>query len=81
MINIGGEIQERLALYIMKNTKIKVNILCLGAAIGFFTGTQAPVNTFFDKNYMGWLLRVIYNPRVFLIRILKSFSLIFLFFK
>ena len=81
LINIGGEIQEQLALYIMKNTKIKVNIFCLGAAIGFFTGSQAPVNHFFDKYYMGWSLRVIYNPRVFLPRILKSISLIFLFFK
>jgi len=81
LINIGGEIQEQLALYIMKNTKIKVNIFCLGAAIGFYTGSQAPVNFFFDKYYMGWLLRVLYNPREFFIRVLKSFSLILLFFK
>jgi UDP-N-acetyl-D-mannosaminuronic acid transferase (WecB/TagA/CpsF family) len=81
LINIGGEIQERLALYISKNIKFKVNIFCLGAAIGFYTGTQAPINSFVDKYYMGWLLRVIYNPRLFLIRVLKSTSLILLFFK
>ena len=75
LINIGGEIQEQLALYIMENTKIKVNMFCLGAAIGFFSGSQAPINYLFDKYYMGWLLRVIYNPRVFLLRILKSISL------
>lgn len=81
LINIGGEIQEKLALYIFKNTKIKVNIFCLGAAIGFFTGSQAPINSSTDKYYLGWLVRVIYNPKVFFIRVLKSFSLISLFIK
>jgi UDP-N-acetyl-D-mannosaminuronic acid transferase (WecB/TagA/CpsF family) len=81
LINIGGEIQERLALYISKNTKIRINIFCLGAAIGFYTGTQAPINNFFDKYYLGWLVRVLHNPKIYFIRVLKSVSLILLFFK
>lgn len=81
LINIGGEIQERLALYISKNTKIKVNIFCLGAALGFLTGTQAPINSFHDKYFLGWIIRVFHDPKVFFLRILKSLSLISLFFK
>jgi|688.fasta_scaffold284832_2 N-acetylglucosaminyldiphosphoundecaprenol N-acetyl-beta-D-mannosaminyltransferase len=81
LINIGGEAQESLAFNILKNTKIRVKIFCLGAAIGFLTGAQAPINDFFDKYYMGWLLRVIYNPKVFFLRVLKSVQLIFLFIK
>lgn len=81
LINLGGEIQEKLALYISKNTEIRVNIFCLGAAIGFYTGSQAPINIFFDKYYMGWFLRLLYKPNLFFMRILKSISLILLFFK
>lgn len=47
--------------------------LCLGGAIDFINGLQAPINTFTDKIYMGWLMRVIYNPKIFFVRVLKSF--------
>jgi UDP-N-acetyl-D-mannosaminuronic acid transferase (WecB/TagA/CpsF family) len=71
LINIGGGTQEKLAFFINKNSKNNQIIFCLGAAIGFFTGQQAPINTFFDKIYLGWLLRVLFNPVVFIPRVLK----------
>ena len=80
LINIGGGTQEKLAFFINKNSKNNQIIFCLGAAIGFFTGQQAPINTFFDKIYMGWLIRVLFNPAVFIPRVLKSFYLLKLFF-
>ena len=49
MINLGGGIQEILAIYINKNTKFKLSIMCTGAAIAFLTGEQAPINKYVDS--------------------------------
>ena len=46
----------------IKNLKYKPIILCTGAALSFFTGMQAPINRFIDNFYLGWLLRIIFNP-------------------
>jgi UDP-N-acetyl-D-mannosaminuronic acid transferase (WecB/TagA/CpsF family) len=80
LLNIGGGTQEKLALFINQNTKNNQIIFCLGAAIGFYTGQQAPINIFFDKFFSGWLIRVLYNPLIFIPRVLKSIYLIKLFF-
>ena len=76
LINLGGGIQESLALYIKNNIKQKISILCTGAAIGFLTKRQAPINDIVDKLYLGWLIRTLYNPRKFFFRTLKSLFLI-----
>ena len=65
IVNIGGGVQEVLGLYIKKNLKVKTSILCTGAAISFFTKDQAPINNFIDKYYLGWLIRLIFNPIIF----------------
>ena len=80
VINIGGGTQEPLAIYIRNNTKFKISIMCTGAAIAFMTGEQAPINKIVDKIYLGWLLRIVWNPRLYLGRILKSFKIIKFFF-
>ena len=80
IINIGGGSQEPLAIYINKNIKYKVSIMCTGAALAFMTGEQAPINKFIDKVYLGWLTRIIWNPKLYLGRILKSFKIIKFFF-
>ncbi len=76
MINIGGGIQEILATFIRKNIKNKTTILCTGAAIAFLTGQQANIPKIIDKIYLGWLFRIIFSPRLYLLRYLKSFKLI-----
>jgi len=65
MTNIGGGTQEVLGFYLKKKIKFKSTILCTGGAISFFTGDQAPINNFIDKIYLGWLVRLIFNPLVF----------------
>lgn len=80
IINIGGETQEILAQFIYNKINFKTSIICTGAAIGFLTGTQAPINTFIDKIYLGWLIRILHDPKKFFIRTIKSFNLIKLFF-
>jgi N-acetylglucosaminyldiphosphoundecaprenol N-acetyl-beta-D-mannosaminyltransferase len=76
LLNIGGGTQEILGLYLKDNINFKCTIMCTGAAISFFTGDQAPINVFFDKIYLGWLIRIIFNPIVFLPRYLKTLKLI-----
>tara|TARA_B100000965_G_scaffold34202_2_gene25251 strand:+ start:561 stop:1292 length:732 start_codon:yes stop_codon:yes gene_type:complete len=76
LTNIGGGTQEILGLYIKKNLKFKTTILCTGGAISFFTGDQAPINNFIDKFYLGWFIRLIFNPLVFLKRYLFGLRLI-----
>ena len=78
IINLGGGTQERLGSYIKNNINFKPAIICSGAAISFFTKQQAPINIFFDKIYLGWLIRIIFKPSIFLPRYLSAFKLIFL---
>ncbi len=65
LTNIGGGKQEILGLYLKKNLKIKTTILCTGAAISFFTKDQAPINRLIDRFYLGWFVRLIFNPFIF----------------
>jgi UDP-N-acetyl-D-mannosaminuronic acid transferase (WecB/TagA/CpsF family) len=76
IINIGGLKQEPLALFIKNTIKFKCRIFCLGGAIDFITGLQAPINKFIDKIYLGWLLRIIFKPNIFLGRVLRSLNLL-----
>ena len=76
IINIGGEIQEMLGLFIKKNINFKSSIICTGAAIAFLTKRQAPINDTLDKFYLGWLIRTLHNPRKFFFRTIKSLYLI-----
>ena len=63
--NLGGGTQEILGLYIKKNIKFKTTIICTGGAISYFTGEQAPINKFIDNLYLGWLIRIIFSPKIF----------------
>ena len=76
LINIGGGTQEILGSYIKNQISFKTRIFCTGAAISFFTGDQAPINDFIEKFYLGWLIRIIFNPSNFFIRYLLAFKLI-----
>ena len=80
IMNIGGGTQEPLAIYIRNNLDFKTSIMCTGAAIAFMTGEQAPINKFIDKFYLGWLMRIVWSPKLYLGRILKSFKIIKFFF-
>ena len=76
MTNIGGGVQEILGLYLKKKLNFKVTIICSGGAISFFTGDQAPINSLIDRIYLGWLVRLIFNPLIFFRRYLIALKLI-----
>ena len=75
ILNLGGGVQEILGLYLKKNLKKKTKIICTGAAISFFTKDQAPINQIFDRFFLGWLIRILFKPGVYLPRYLKAFKL------
>ena len=77
IVNLGGGIQEPLGYFIKINLKKKDTvIICTGAAISFLTKVQAPINVFYDKYYLGWLIRLIHKPKNYFPRIIQSFNLV-----
>ena len=76
LINIGGGTQEILGLYLKQKLNFKCKIICTGAAISFFTKDQAPINDFIDKLYLGWFVRLIYNPFSFSKRLFYALKLV-----
>lgn len=80
LINIGGGIQEPLGLFIKNNLSYKTAIICTGAAIAFQTGSQAKIPNWVDTIYLGWFARIIQNPRLFFMRFLKAFRLVYVFY-
>ena len=78
MINLGGGTQEVLGNYLKKKLNYKPSIICTGAAISYFTKQQAPLTNFLDNIFLGWLVRIIFNPIIFLPRYLLAFKLFFL---
>ena len=75
MINLGGNVQEVLGYYLKKKLGFKPIIICSGAAISYFTKQQAPINDFLDAIYLGWLIRIVFSPKIFLLRYLRAFKL------
>ena len=78
IINIGGGIQELLGLYLKKNLNYKLTIICTGGALMFLTGDQAPISVSLDRFYLGWFVRILYNPKTFLARYIKAFKLFYI---
>ncbi|WP_333599026.1 WecB/TagA/CpsF family glycosyltransferase [Flavobacterium sp.] len=75
-INIGGGTQEKLGLFLKNNLSYSPAILCTGAALAFKTGRQANVPVWADYIYMGWLMRCLSNPKVFVPRYFSGFKLL-----
>ena len=81
LINIGGGIQEPLGLYLKKNLSYRPSIICVGAAIAFFSGIQARYPLWVDKCMLGWLSRCLHAPAKFVPRYLGALRLIPVMFK
>jgi UDP-N-acetyl-D-mannosaminuronic acid transferase (WecB/TagA/CpsF family) len=81
VIGIGGGVQEKLGLFLKENLRARLAIHCIGAALAFLTGDQPPIPTWADRFYLGWLLRLLRQPRIFGPRYLSAFKLPFLIFR
>ncbi len=75
VIGIGGGVQEKLGLFLKENLRARPAIHCIGAALAFLTGDQKPIPMWADRFYLGWLLRLLRQPRVFGPRYLNALKL------
>jgi exopolysaccharide biosynthesis WecB/TagA/CpsF family protein len=81
IIAIGSGAQEKLGHYLRENVSYRPAIHCIGAALGFVTGDQIPIPDWADRFYLGWLLRLLSQPRNFIPRLFRGFELPWLIWK
>src|SRR5438270_3065730 len=81
VVGIGGGVQEKLGLFLKEKLRARPAIHCIGAALGFLTGDQPPIPMWADRFYLGWLLRLLRQPRVFGPRYLSALKLPLLIFR
>lgn len=75
---VGSGVQEKLGLYLKRNLTYAPGVHCVGAAIAFLSGDQARIPLWADRLALGWLVRCVRNPRVFVPRYLRAFKLAYL---
>ncbi len=80
LINLGSGVQERLGSYLKDNLSYSPALICTGAAIAFLTGAQASMPEWVDRAYLGWLSRIVQNPKIFTMRYINAFRLIYIFY-
>jgi N-acetylglucosaminyldiphosphoundecaprenol N-acetyl-beta-D-mannosaminyltransferase len=81
VIAIGSGSQEKLGYYLRENVSYRPAIHCVGAALGFITGDQPAIPDWADRLYLGWLWRLIAQPRIFIPRLSRSLELPWLIWK
>jgi UDP-N-acetyl-D-mannosaminuronic acid transferase (WecB/TagA/CpsF family) len=75
---VGSGVQEKLGLYLKRHLDYPPGIHCIGAAIAFLSGDQARIPLWADRLALGWLVRCVRDPWVFLPRYLRAFKLAYL---
>jgi UDP-N-acetyl-D-mannosaminuronic acid transferase (WecB/TagA/CpsF family) len=75
IIAIGSGAQEKLGYYLRKNLSYRPAIHCTGAALGFITGDQTSIPDWADRFYLGWLWRLVAQPRIFIPRLALGLEL------
>jgi len=75
IIAIGGGPQEKLGRYLKMHCTFRPAIHCVGAALGFLTGDQIAIPEWADRLYLGWLLRLFAQPRIFIPRLASAWRL------
>jgi N-acetylglucosaminyldiphosphoundecaprenol N-acetyl-beta-D-mannosaminyltransferase len=72
----GSGNQEKLGFWLKQNLGYRPLICCIGAAIGFLSGSQVKIPAWADRFCLGWLFRCVSNPRQFIPRYLSACRLI-----
>ena len=81
IIGIGGGPQEKLGRYLKMCCSFQPAIHCVGAALGFLTGDQIAIPDWADRLFLGWLFRLIAQPRIFVPRLWSARKLPWLIWK
>jgi len=75
---IGSGVQEKLGLYLKRDLTYGPGIHCIGAAIAFLSGDQARIPLWADRLALGWLVRCLRDPKVFVPRYVRALKLAYL---
>jgi N-acetylglucosaminyldiphosphoundecaprenol N-acetyl-beta-D-mannosaminyltransferase len=83
VVAIGSGPQEKLGYFLREHLSaarpVSVPpIHCIGAALGFLTGEQVKIPDWADRFYLGWLLRLLSRPRIFIPRLARALELPYL---
>jgi exopolysaccharide biosynthesis WecB/TagA/CpsF family protein len=81
IVAIGSGAQEKLGYFLRENLSYRPAIHCTGAALGFITGDQIAIPDWADRFFLGWLFRMITQPRIFIPRLMRGFELPWLIWK
>ncbi len=81
IVAIGSGAQEKLGYYLRENLPYRPAIHCTGAALGFITGDENAIPDWADRFYLGWLLRLLVQPRIFIPRLSRGLELPWLIWK
>ena len=81
VIALGPGVQEKLGLYFRDYLVYRPNIHCIGAALGFLTGQERAIPEWAERHRLGWLFRLLSQPRMFLPRLGIAFVLAKMVFK
>ena len=68
IIGIGGGTQDKLGSYLKHQLTYRPGIYCIGAAPGFVTGDQVVIPMWADRFFVGWVFRLLAQPRTLLPR-------------
>ena len=72
IIGIGGGTQDKLGSYLKHQLAYRPGIYCIGAAPGFVTGDQILIPMWADRFFVGWIFRIITQPRTLLPRFWRA---------
>ena len=81
VIAMAGGGQEKLALYLRDYLLYRPSIHCIGAALGFLSGEERTIPEWAERSHLGWLVRLLAQPRMFFPRIGIAFALVRMVFK
>ena len=68
VVAIGGGMQDKVGSYLKHHCGYRPGIYCIGAAPGFVTGDQVKIPMWADRFFVGWIFRVLAQPRTFIPR-------------
>jgi len=81
IVAIGSGAQEKLGYHLRESLSYRPAIHCIGAALGFITGDQVVIPDWGDSLYLGWLFRLVAQPRIFIPRLSLALELPWLIWK
>jgi exopolysaccharide biosynthesis WecB/TagA/CpsF family protein len=81
LIAMAGGGQEKLALYLRDYLLYRPSIHCIGAALDLLSGEERAIPEWAERIHLGWVLRLVAQPRMFFPRIGIAFALVRMVFK